>query len=400
MNSAKNSLNVGILNFHYENFNFGANLVAFSLIKFLQKLGHNPTIINFNPLKKQSESQKFTSEKFYNFRERFLPMTKEFKSANRLTATNDFFDGFIVGSDQVWNPMWTRKNRFVYFLDFAADNKLKISYAASFGTKKMQFSPRESKKIAKLLNRFDAISIREKSALQVLNSWLLSDIPCVWCLDPTLLLDKADYQQIIDEDSLLELPQKYIAHYFVSDYCNLNKLEDNPKLEAISQSLRLPLVSARGKDEVFDGKACFKCSSIGNWLNIIKNSEIFVTDSFHGVCFAVIFKKKFFYVDKLGDLNERILSLFEILGLRGKIYENFEQIESDIQNRDLEIDYVQVYENLDAQREKSMEFLSSALEKPHGGQEKLQVDFAGGNQNFWHYFCSKVKGIFNGGGQR
>ena len=92
----------------------------------------------------------------------------------------------LVGSDQLWN---LRANDFdwSYFLEFA-DNGKKISYAASFGPKKMVWSDEEKARVKNALEKYDSISVREEGSKANVEEILNKEVPIH--MDPTILLDK------------------------------------------------------------------------------------------------------------------------------------------------------------------------------------------------------------------
>ena len=52
--------------------------------------------------------------------------------------------------------------------------------------------------------------------------------------------------------------------------------------------------------------------TVENWLNAIQSCKLFVTNSFHGVCFALIFNKPFICIVNSETGGARYNSLFEI----------------------------------------------------------------------------------------
>src|SRR5690606_27489619 len=68
------------------------------------------------------------------------------------------FDGFVVGSDQVWRPRYSPKISD-FFLDFLEDpEKINIAYAASFGVDTWEYTAEETKVCRASVNKFRAIS--------------------------------------------------------------------------------------------------------------------------------------------------------------------------------------------------------------------------------------------------
>lgn len=64
-----------------------------------------------------------------------MPRTEEIDTRAKMDEIRQAgFDGYVVGSDQVWRIKNVRGADYNFFLDFAKDDHVKrISYAASFG---------------------------------------------------------------------------------------------------------------------------------------------------------------------------------------------------------------------------------------------------------------------------
>jgi predicted ATP-binding protein involved in virulence len=94
---------------------------------------------------------------------------------------------------------------------------------------------------------------------------------------------------------------------------------------------------------------------------IIKNATYIVTTSFHSVAFSIIYRKQFTcIVDKTKGMH-RIGSLLEKLNLKDRMLLNSDEL--NVTNLPLpEIDYAQIERLLNAEREKSFEFLFNSIE--------------------------------------
>lgn len=115
------------------------------------------------------------------------PKTKPyFKTASMEKSCKGKYGVVIVGSDQIWRPIYV-PNINDFFLEFIKDkNVRKIAYAASFGTATPKYTDLQKNVCGKLISEFQAISVREKSALKVIENfgWQVNCIPQL-VLDPT-----------------------------------------------------------------------------------------------------------------------------------------------------------------------------------------------------------------------
>ena len=87
--------------------------------------------------------------------------------------------------------------------------------------------------------------------------------------------------------------------------------------------------------------------SIEQWLNNIRCCDMVITDSYHGVVFSIIFGKKFKFMGNSIRGNDRIDSLFSILGID--------------ENNTLDCDWNVINERICKLKEKSLSFLVNGL---------------------------------------
>ena len=366
-----NNNNVGILNFYYENYNFGANLVAYSLLIAVKKLGYSAKIINYNPFPEQTVFQKACSLNFYKFRQNFLKMTKICRTKEDLIKLNLQFDTFITGSDQVWRQLITGKNALHYFLDFVFKSKKRISYGASFGHNYWDGDEITTEKAKGLLGEFDSISVREREGLDILmDSFGISNADCV--LDPTLLLNQKDYDELTKYSDNIKPERKYIAYYFLFDSAaGNNELEE--KMREISKLTNFDTLNVKGKEDQIAGEKCFVYNSIPNFLDYIKNSSFVITDSYHGVIFSIIYKKDFLCIGKKSKALSRFENLFSLLNinLNGRFLSSLDEVNKELFSKNL--DYKKVHEILEAEKEKSLNFLANSLKLSKSDKIKKEI---------------------------
>lgn len=369
--------------------NYGQVLQCFALQKYLESLGYEVYLIKYTPKKnddlwkkiKRNFSLKriyylFSSEhrimrlkykqmreteqivkklalnrKFDLFREKNIKSTQNtYRSINELRKNPPEADIYICGSDQVWNNSLSEKNTAAWFLDFGIARK--ISYAASIGRR---IQPKEISRFKKYLEKFDKISVREKSSQEFLNSIGITNVYVT--IDPTLLLKRKDYNEI------MEFPYKTDGQYILIYIINVNKKEDiywNVLLEYQKKNkLKVKIVCSSGYIP-----ACLivpeyenEQLTIGQWLGAVNNCKCFITTSFHGVVFSIILHKPFLVIPLIGEYqkaNDRIYTLLELLGLKERIYRPEILLE---QQMDAMIDWMQVENKLKELRLISEEFL-------------------------------------------
>lgn len=323
---------VALINYNYPRDNYGALLIAYAMEKIVAKLGYEPYTINYykNPITMNFNPQGAT----WKFRENFLNLYGFYLNKEDLLQLNKVFDKFIFGSDIIWKD----NREYVYFADWIYGKKSIIGYAGSFGENKTIKKDNHKKKC---FQRFDSISVREQSGVKLLSEF--ANVKSDFVLDPSLLLKKEDYQEIMNSEPF-EIPDyDYIGYY---DFWNFN-----PYLAKINLA----------KIDIFRDEFR-QTRPFAHWLNYIKYSKYIITSSFHGVCFSILFNKNFIYIKKPNEDNERVKSLLDKLEINSnRIVNNENEITDDLINEP--IDWENVNLIIKEFREYSIHWLKEALEK-------------------------------------
>ncbi|WP_137653437.1 polysaccharide pyruvyl transferase family protein [Escherichia albertii] len=372
---------IGVLNFQYSDHNYGAVLQAVALENVLKQLGKNAEHINFIPRKKINKNIKQLvieflasiglksliyrvfnkkviiknkvegSEIFEDFRNKYLNRTKAFHSLNELMEVEDSYNSVIVGSDQVWRPkMYSNLTEIeIYFLSFISQKTKKISYAASFGVDRWEYDKNDNvtHKAQKYLNKFNSISVREKSGVEICGN--VFDIRAEHVLDPTLLIGRDFFDNLIKDKQ--PLVKKTISYYKL-DLCEsfLAGIEHLANLTGYEPNNIYYKQLDNGSYEYYP---------VLDWLSMINSSSIIITDSFHCVCFSILFNKNFYCCLNKERGASRLESLLNELGLEDRLISEEEL--SRIYTID-EINYSPVEDMLNRRRKQSMEFLVSAID--------------------------------------
>lgn len=351
--------------------NFGSLLQTYATQKYIESLGYDTEVVDFVPdgitFKRgvwpkgasfASKAIKFAPLLFCNVLQ-FSMVDKYLKENIKTTAVryNNYkelvenvpkADIYLSGSDQVWN---TQNNNpeddlRAYYLCFVPENKRKIAYAGSFG--KEDFSDAEKAKISGWLKSYDYISVREDAALKTLESM---DVSGEWVTDPTLLISQSEWREFCKKAP----PEP--GYVFVYNL-NRNKLLEEAAVK-IAQEKGLRVVNFADTFEFIKGAENRFNNDAFDFLNYISNADFVVTDSFHGTAFSLNFNRQFVCVSA-PKYNCRLESILRLTGLlEGRLVFD---IESALDVAKTEIDYNAVEPKLEAQREKSREFLKNALE--------------------------------------
>lgn len=371
---------IGIISeLNLENTNYGNRLQAYALNKYLNE--------NFKEFVTESlyfkiyDKKKYTNKylkqalkSFFNCIRKVIKH-KDMVGNVRLLRCNNFtkkytkvvekpldwksikklqYDIMIVGSDVVWAQRNGGVNQ-IRFLNFKIKNDFKkISYAASFGK---DYIPKENEKLVKkYLMDFDAISVREKSSIALLNKLKINNVQHV--CDPTLLLTKTEWKKI--EEKVNDINGKFIFVYLLG---KSKKQRDAIKKFANARELKIVNIpNANGiydiVDENFADYNIEDCSP-ENWIWLINNSEYFFTDSFHGSIFSVIFEKKFAVLKREYDvnINNRMIDFLNNIGQIDKFInvEDLNKIDKFVWDYERISNYVEEF------RKKSIKFLKNNI---------------------------------------
>ena len=348
-------MKVGTITFHWAT-NYGAVLQAFALQTFLSKNGFDSEIIRYLPrqtmvLQKISwfirgEFSNFKKEKKISFfRQKYMILSKGKYYSNRdLRKKRKEYDAIICGSDQVWNFSFLEyaernKTTLSYYLNFVDSQVQRIAYATSFGTDVIP--PKYIHEIKHELSKFNQIGVRENTAKHMLEEiGLQSQV----VLDPTLLLDKGDYEKLLKKG---EKMQKFDFFPFV--------LHENQEL---AEQCKQYILSSKKEwiNHYSDAPL-----SVEEWLFHEKNTQLVLTNSFHSTVFAVLFHTPFIVVPVKGsNMNDRIETFLSVLGLEEHYVKEYDEkkIEQLLQKQ---IDWELVDRKLDCEKKKSQQFLLNSL---------------------------------------
>lgn len=301
--------------------NHGARLQCYALVRYFQKQGHDVQVIDYRPdymrgprlwywpgasikrgakLFLQIPDRIRTVRRhqcFEKFSKKYIPLTRIYNSIDELRQNPPEADMYIAGSDQIWNTTFRNGTDPGYYLDFGEKSVRRESFAASFATEDIVPSARDF--VKDNLKRFDKITVREQSALKILENLgyqgSLQD-------DPVFLLSAQEWNEIADGTGEGE---NYVLVY---DFYN----DDNIKQEAlrIAQERDLNIyavcpmkLSYADKNYVYSGPETF--------VSLIKNASCVVSNSFHGTVFAMIYRVPFKVIDRPDGLNVRMHDLLE-----------------------------------------------------------------------------------------
>lgn len=265
------------------------------------------------------------------------------------------FDAIIVGSDQVWRPIYSQDIPIEqYYLSFLRDSNIKrISYAASFGVDYCEYSESQIEKCMLLLRKFNAVSVRESSGISLCRK--LFEVNAELVLDPTLLLQADDYRSLIKKGNTQ--PSKGNLFVYVLDR---TEEKENLVRKIASKTGLIPYwEDANIRDESIPSDKRIKIS-IEQWLRSFDDADFIITDSFHGCVFSIIFQRQFIVIGNKGRGMTRFDSLLALFSLTDRLF-FLDGTGFDNTLLEKKIDYKSIFEEIEKQRIHSLDFIKRSL---------------------------------------
>lgn len=282
---------------------------------------------------------------FDDFIDRYITLSKPFDSTKGMQENGLPYDLYISGSDQIWNSSINGSIIGPYFLDFAPEASLKMSFASSFGKTALDIS--EVDETRRLLSRYDCITTREESGVKIVESL---GIEAKAILDPTLWLQKEDWE-ILKED--IRTPKNYILVYQLhgnKDFDNyVRALEKKYKMPCLRIDLYYHYILKAGRHVI--------CPTPGQVISLIEKATYVATDSFHMTVFSILFHKKFISLYSENSFSDRINNILLWLNLMDRHVDNYQ----DFSTLREEIDYGHVDEVLSKKRDELWIWLKETI---------------------------------------
>ena len=350
-------------------YNVGASLQAYALSEYLSRQGHDVKIIDYKPdylskkynfkavdnsrfehpffirwlyliLKFPKRLYEYPGKKnFDRFREQYLCLTKRYHSLEELEKDPPKADLYIAGSDQIWNTLFQNGKDGAFYLTFAPEGTTRASYAASFATEAIV--PEWEVQVGKWLREMDFISVREKSSLKLLERL---EVKGQAVLDPVFLLPASHWKQMV-------LHTEELNNIFVYDF------DKNEFVKKISLKVKEQIganITSFFKTDYADSYM----KNVGplEFLTMIYQSKVVISNSFHATVFSLIFHKEFYVIKRNEDINIRMMDLLRLVGLEDRLIANDKDLETI-----LPVNWEKVDAIIQAEREYSKQYLAELI---------------------------------------
>lgn len=336
--------------------NYGSALTCFALNRTLKNMGYSVLMLEHPGILPGKSENSYGMQ----FARHFYDISKITNEKNYLRF-NDVCDSFVVGSDQLWNWWCNKDMGFDYFfLNFVNKNHRRIAYATSFGSDWTSYPENVRIRISYYLSRFDAVSVREKSGVQICQRDF--NRKAEWVMDPVFLCDMDSYKEVIALSKKKETKPYLFAYILDPTEDKLNAVKRVAQAKHLAY--RIAVDGLADKNEaIAQLRADPNIMSnlrIEDWLYYISNAEYVIADSFHGFCFSIIFKKQVIAYVNAGRGKARFDTIAGAAGLEKFVIESSSQI-GERGLLEAGIDYSQVDAMLAPIIEHSRAWLKNAL---------------------------------------
>ena len=355
---------VAVMTFHSYNGNYGSVLQAYALSRVLSILGFRAVFMDYNPyrpvkrfryrlvrlaltmMRTQWRGHRRTVAETMRFKRRHFDSTRVVRDAQDIASLPQIFEYYIAGSDQIW----AANSLDGAFLLSTVASPNKVSYAPSAVV--LDYSNEQKRMLRRELSKFKAISVREQAGKDEMLKYVDSKIAVT--LDPTLLLTKKQYADIVCRDNPYA-DKKYLLCFYLPS----QKLYEKATMElAEKHGLEVVNISECPNNQfgiVATG------ASVELFLRLVKDAEVVLTNSYHGALFSLIFERDFYVLSrhKAKEKNNQNTRYSELLG-RLKLNDRY-VVDDSLLGVAKKIDYKRVGVEIKRQREKSIDYLRNAI---------------------------------------
>ena len=350
-----NRWDVGLIG-NYLGVNYGSHITYYALYEVLNGLGYSTVMID-RPL----DVVCVKNLKCPLFVENPYPahdQAPRYKNILNMKVVNGIGRVFVTGSDQLFNNFLYRVFGKFMAQGYVRSNHHRILYAGSFGHDFTWGPEYDRAEEAFYLSRFDAISVREDSAVAVCKREF--GVDAEWVLDPVFLCPKGKYDALIERAPVKPMDKPYLFSYVLDP-------SDSKEDIIIQVAQQLKLEPEAFLDADRRGTTVKKIRTVENstaetWLAHIAKCSFAVVDSFHGMCIAIIYHRDFIVIVNKRRGETRFVSLLRLLGLEDRMIRNIKDLNASMSTV-RPIDWAKIDAKLGSEAKRSIKWLVGAIER-------------------------------------
>ena len=313
----------------YDNINIGNKLQNYALQEILRHYSNNVSTLTYTEartlapiigwkgiivsiigypkeLAKQKKAIINRLKAFQLFSSQYIKVEKAIPFAQFGKETNDNFDLFVVGSDQVWHNFFDSDEDLDFFMLRFAEKEKRACFAPSFGFDNIPMKYKD--RYITGLRGFNYLSCREENGCKMIEE--LTGKKAVLLPDPTLYFSKERWETIEKKPSF-NIPTHFILSYFLGGKDQTIKEE----VTILQKESNLPVI------DIYDLRYPeYYVTRPDEFLYLLRRADFFCTDSYHGCLFSVIYEKATKVIQRRDDvgrgMNARFSTLFNQLKIR------------------------------------------------------------------------------------
>ncbi|MBR4504059.1 MAG: phosphoribosylformylglycinamidine synthase subunit PurS [Candidatus Methanomethylophilaceae archaeon] len=359
------------------NRNYGNCLTYYSLYRAIKGTGRTVLMI--------SNRSSNTFGGFLNYPYNIADVDPGIESMDELPKFNARCRTFVLGSDQWLRDNILVGNRYYPCMFWVDDDKYKIGCAVSFGKGSFTENRDVRTKAGTFLSRFNRISCREDGGVEVMKEAF--GIESTHVLDPVFLMSADEYREMASNTRSRVPKGSYVCSYILDPTIERRDFVEEARRRIGAESTCAMYDALRKKAnvpaELRDGATWDP--TVEEWLAHIDGCDLLITDSFHGLCFAIILGKQFLAVYETWQWRglSRVASLLRMFGLEDRLVDPHDP-ESALKALENPIDYKAVRKILTRERKKTQKWLTDSLD----AADKSNL----GNDGF-SYFRDRCRGV-------
>ncbi len=345
--------------------NYGSFLQAFSLKSNIEALGHTCDFINIIPGRQLNG---YKINRFHKIKLLFQRLwgwdfIKRFKTIYRFQTrfSKEFlpylgvkpgenrthYDIVVIGSDEVFNcaqQTWFGFSPQLFGKGINADKV--ITYAASFGATTLDKLQEMGIKdeVGELLRNLACISVRDENSSIIVKA--LTDKAPLRHVDPVLIYDYTRY-----------MPSEVKKNDYMIVYTYPGRITDENEIDAIRTYARQQALRVVSIGHYFPWCDEVVVPTPFEVLAYFRDAACIVTDTFHGSVFSIKYNKPFCTIVRNMN-NQKLSYLLKQFGLESRIANDVSRMQTILETP---IDYMPVNSLIEAEREKSIQYLASQL---------------------------------------
>lgn len=340
----------------FDHLNYGNNLQRYAVQNAIRKRGLEPVslCVRSHPLLGKVKdrvtspnSDRLRSRNFLQFQCENRIAVRDCKPQHLIQYVSEGFAGAVIGSDQVWNPLYglgSRKDGLACLEGVPSARK--ITLCPSFGITFEDMPDDRRSLYSNWLADFYRISVREDSGADIVRRLTGKDAQVL--IDPTMGVTADEWRRLADYSVCPK--GDYILTYYLGD-------GDSSLTQAVAKKAENEGV---GIVNLMDKSSDLYTHGPGAFIALIDKALFVVTDSFHGSAFSLMLHTDFAVVQRAQQGMSNMLSRVQTLCSKFECSDRFVEYDAPVLPN-IGLDWGSFEVRLKQERKAYNEFLDAEL---------------------------------------